>query len=96
MRRLALPCAVVVLLLAPSASAMAGTRYASPLGGTTVGCPQANPCSLAYAITAAAANDEVIVEPGTYPIPATIEASVALAVHGLAGQPMRHEVRPPK
>jgi hypothetical protein len=74
--------AVLLLVLLPAA-AQAATRYASPSGGTVLGCEVATPCSLDYAITAASANDTVIVEPGTYNVASTIEANVPLTIRGL-------------
>ncbi len=85
MRRVFLVAALTVLAL--PASALAAARYASPGGGSAVGCPQATPCSLAIAITGAAANDEVVVTPGVYSVGSTIEAKVPLSIHGQAGQP---------
>lgn len=76
--------AVIAALLLP-ASAAAATRYASPGGGTVPGCPQATPCSLQYAISAASPNDEVIVGPGEYALPATIEIPNPLWIHGQPG-----------
>src|SRR5262245_59573583 len=51
------------------------------------GCPQAEPCSLAYAVEAAAANDEVFVTPGTYKVKSMMEATVPLSIHGVSGEP---------
>ncbi|MBN9622141.1 MAG: hypothetical protein J0H06_04160 [Actinobacteria bacterium] len=85
MRR-ALLLAAMALLVLP-ATALGATRYASPGGVGSGTCTEGAPCSLAYAITAATAGDEVVVTPGTYPVAATIEATVALNIHGVAGQP---------
>src|SRR5262249_12296159 len=73
--------------LALPAGALAAPRYASPTGGTMAGGPQAEPCSLAYAVEAAAANDEVFVTPGTYKVKSMIEATVPLSIHGVSGGP---------
>ena len=85
MKRLGLLGAFFLLVL--PASALGATRYASPGGGAALGCPQLTPCSLASAITGAAANDEVIVTPGTYSVAATIEPTVPLTIEGQPGQP---------
>jgi hypothetical protein len=84
MRR-ALLLAVTAMLLLP-ATALGATRYASPGGAASGACAEATPCSLSYAITAATAGDEVAVMAGTYPVAATIEATVPLTIHGVAGQ----------
>lgn len=80
MRRLV--TVAVVALLALPASAIGATRYASPEGDASGSCAQSEPCSLAYAITAAGAGDEVVVGPGLYEVAATIEATVPLSIHG--------------
>src|SRR5829696_3411043 len=80
MRR-AIAIAVACLLILPSAAG-AAARYAAPGGGVVPGCEKATPCSLSYATTAAAANDEVVVTPGTYSVGATIAAIVPLTIRG--------------
>ncbi len=88
MKRVGLLSALLLMvLLTLPAAALAAPRFASPGGGTASGCPQATPCSLATAITGAAANDEVVLTPGTYEVAAKIEATVPLSVRGQAGQP---------
>lgn len=84
MRRAAALAVLVVALLVP-ASATAATRYASPAGGMVPGCSQVSPCSLDYAITAAAPGDEVVVTPGQYTVGATIETETPLWIHGQVG-----------
>src|SRR6185312_3499248 len=84
MRRVLLLAAMALLVL--PATALGANRYASPGGAGAGTCAETTPCSLAYAITAAAAGDEVVVMPGTYPVAATIEATVPLTIHGIAGQ----------
>jgi parallel beta-helix repeat protein len=49
----------------PAGAADASTWWASPTGGTS-GCTQASPCSLSYALSIAATEDTIDVEPGTY------------------------------
>ncbi len=83
MRRVLLVAAVVLLAL--PASALGATRYASPAGGATGSCGQADPCSLTYAVTGATGGDEVIVTPGEYPVAETIEATVPLTIRAVAG-----------
>lgn len=87
MKRFVLLFAVIATLGLPT-GALAAVRYASPSGGATPGCPQAQPCSLATAISGAAAGDEVIVGSGTYSVAAKIESTVPLSVHGIPGQPL--------
>jgi len=86
MPRLPVLAALVVALLVP-ASATAATRYAAPDGGMVPGCVQVTPCSLDYAITAAAPGDEVVVGPGQYVLGATIETETPLWIHGPPGDP---------
>jgi hypothetical protein len=74
--------------LALPACALGAARYAAPGGGAAAGCPQASPCSLATAITGAAADDEVVVTPGTYAVASRIESTMPLNVHGIPGQPL--------
>lgn len=87
MKRAALLVAAIATLAMP-AGALAAVRYASPGGGTTPGCPQMQPCSLATAISAAGANDEIVVTPGTYDVASKIESTMPLSVHGIPGQPL--------
>jgi len=93
--RRAIAIAVACLLILPGVATSAA-RYAAPGGGPVLGCEKATPCSLSYAITAAAANDEVIVAPGTYPVGATIVASVPLTIRGetLPVSPLGEDRRP--
>ena len=84
MRRL-LGIAMLALLVLPP-SALGAARYSSPGGGEANPCAKAAPCSLGYAITAAAAGDEVVVTPGTYSVAKAIEATVPLKIHGVAGE----------
>jgi hypothetical protein len=76
---------LVLALLAVPASALGATRYAAPGGGETAPCAVTAPCSLAYAITAASAGDEVLVTAGTYPVAETIVSMVPLTVRGAPG-----------
>lgn len=81
----ALVLAILAAGLLLPASAAAALRYATPGGGTTPGCAAETPCSLEYAITAAAPGDEVVVGPGTYELAATIETETPLWIHGPLG-----------
>ena len=81
MRR-ALAIVVACIVLSVPAAAGGAVRYASPGGGEAPPCTQAAPCSLAYAITAAAPNDEVVVAHGLHEVTATIVASVPLTIRG--------------
>lgn len=80
-----LALAVLALALMLPASATAATRYAAPGGGTEPGCAAATPCSLEYAITAAAPGDEIVVGPGLYELTETIETEAPLWIHGPLG-----------
>jgi hypothetical protein len=87
--RVALSTVVGALLLAAStapAASAATQRYAGPSGSGT-DCTSAKPCSLAQAVAAAGAGDEVIVAPGDYPLPQGLAAVKAFTIHGVAGQP---------
>src|SRR4051812_26276862 len=70
---------------APAASA-ATQRYASPTGSGTA-CSSASPCSIRQAVEDAAGGDEVIVNPGDYPLTAALEKTAQITIHGVAGQP---------
>lgn len=81
-----------IAMLCASGVAGAAQRYAAPAGSGTA-CTQGAPCSLQQAITAAGANDEVIVGAGSYTVGATIAAPPAatnLYIHGDLGGPMPH------
>jgi hypothetical protein len=85
MRRILFLAVTTAVLLALPALASAATRYASPGGGETAPCAATAPCSLAYAITAAAVGDEVVVTSGTYSVTTGIVGSVPLTVRGTPG-----------
>lgn len=84
MRRALTVAALLAAFVAP-ATAGAATRYAAPNGGLAPGCLQVTPCSLEYAITAAAPGDEVVVGLGQYTVGATIETETPLWIHGPVG-----------
>jgi hypothetical protein len=69
----------------PAASA-ATQRFASPAGAGSA-CSPAAPCGIAQAIGNASLGDEVIVNPGDYPLTATLTSSFQNTIHGVAGQP---------
>jgi hypothetical protein len=75
---------LLALGLLAAAPAGAATRYASPTGGESEPCESSKPCTLAWAIEKAKANDEVIVEAGAspYTVGKEIQATVPLNVHG--------------
>jgi hypothetical protein len=82
-------CAIGVLF-AP-ASASAAQRYASAQSTVSSGsCSAASPCGIEYAVSGAAAGDEVIVAPGTYDLAGSIEPTVPIDMHGVDGQPRPH------
>lgn len=69
----------------PVASA-ATQRYASPAGAGSK-CSPTEPCDIAQAIWGAGTGDEVIVNPGDYPLTATLTEGNQITIHGVAGQP---------
>ncbi len=71
--------------MAPSASA-ATQRYASPNGGGT-DCSAVQPCSITEAIPHASPGDEVIIQPGDYPLATTLAPPSDVTIHGVAGKP---------
>ena len=80
----ALLTAVAVAALPSVASA--AQRYASPTG-TGVGCTEAVPCPLTKAIAIAGLDDEVILNPGDYPLTTTVEELAQITIRGVASQP---------
>jgi hypothetical protein len=88
-RRLSVLTVVGAVLAAasiPAAASAATQRYASPAGAGS-GCSSASPCSITEAISGAGAGDEVFVNPGDYPLTATLSTPFAMTIHGVAGQP---------
>ena len=75
----------VAVAAVPSA-ASAAQRYASPAGGG-IGCTPEKPCSLKSAIGVAQLDDEVILNPGKYPLTETVEDPARITIRGVAGQP---------
>ena len=91
--RVSVTVLIAVALLCAAPSADAAQRYAapSPSGAADYSSPS-NACDISTAITAAGADDEVIVEPGDYgsptPIATAIFASAPnLFIHGVDGLP---------
>jgi hypothetical protein len=78
--------AVGVAASSVSAASAATQRYASPAGAGTA-CSPASPCSIAQAIGNSSLGDEVIVNPGDYPLTATLTSGFQNTIHGVAGQP---------
>jgi hypothetical protein len=83
----------IVLGLVLTTTASAAQRYASPTGVHANPCTQALPCDIVTAINDAGANDEVIVEPGSYGSLATplttglVAPNLAgISIHGVAGE----------
>jgi hypothetical protein len=92
-RRLFAAVTPIVLGLVLATTASAAQRYATPTGVHANPCTQALPCDIVTAINDAGANDEVIVEPGSYGsvgTPITTELSVpnlaGINIHGVAGE----------
>jgi hypothetical protein len=85
--------AVALLLGAPSAAWALGPRYASPTGTSAQDCASlATACDIQTAINGSGGNQpqddqEVIVEPGSYTLTATLSPTVDLNVHGVVGMP---------
>jgi hypothetical protein len=80
---------VVGLLLVP-VSAHAAQRWASPQSVESGACSATAPCAIEHAVMGAAAGDEVVVAPGTYQVTTTLEPTVPIELHGVAGQPRPH------
>ena len=86
-RRICLCVSLVALLLVPS-SAGAAQRWATEESTVKSGaCTVASPCRIEYAITGAAAGDEVIVAPGTYKLSQSVATTESIDLHGVAGRP---------
>ena len=74
--------------LVQPASAHAAQRWASPSSGVVTGaCAADAPCRIDAAVNGAAPGDEVIVAPGTYAVPASLDPDTNVNVHGVAGEP---------
>jgi hypothetical protein len=97
MKRLIAPLASILLLAAGATPAMAAPppRYASPSGTSADDCATpATACDIATAIDGSGGNapvgggQEIIVEPGTYTLTATLAPTVnGIYVHGALGEP---------
>jgi hypothetical protein len=86
--RLGWACLAAACLLAAPSSAAAAQRWATADSTVTSGsCAAASPCRIDYAVTGAAAGDEVILAPGTYDLADSLEPTVPIDLHGVAGQP---------
>ena len=86
--RLGWACLAVVCTLLAPASAGAAQRWTTADSYVVSGaCAAASPCRIDYAVESAAAGDEVIVAPGTYDLADSLEPTVPLDLHGIAGQP---------
>ncbi len=80
--------ALVLTCAAGQATALAAAqRFASPSGTIVAPCTQVSPCDLTTAIQGASAGDDVTVTAGSYTLTSMITDSVALTIHGVAGQP---------
>jgi hypothetical protein len=81
---------VAAASIAPAASA--AQRYASPTG-SGIACTSASPCSITQAVGNAITGDEVIINPGGYPLTQTLSEGgymgglAKITIHGVAGQP---------
>jgi hypothetical protein len=66
-----------------------GLRYVG-VGGSTMdpSCTDpAHPCDLVHAVTAAAAGDDVTVQPGHYDVPSSLSVDLPMTIHGQADAP---------
>jgi hypothetical protein len=82
--------AAIALALLCAGGAQAAQRYASPSGSGTT-CSQAAPCELKEAVKKAKANDEVIVESGSYTVTEALAPEgfpEKIYIHGDLGGPM--------
>ncbi|HEY4098961.1 MAG TPA: choice-of-anchor Q domain-containing protein [Baekduia sp.] len=93
-RRTLLVTLTITSLGALQASSAMALRYASPSGTSAQSCQTAaTACDLTTAIhglgmNTPVAGEEIVVEPGTYPVTATIQpGATGLNVHGVDGQP---------
>jgi hypothetical protein len=76
---------VAAASIAPNASA-ATQRYASPTG-TGTACTSPSPCNIRDAVGGAITGDEVIVNPGDYPLTETLFSFKKITIRGIAGRP---------
>lgn len=78
--------AVLLALAATAPAAAAAQRYASPtgFGGD---CSSVHPCSLVDAIGGSVQGDDVIVNPGDYPVTSMLLPTKGTTIHGVAGKP---------
>jgi hypothetical protein len=78
---------VLVAASIPAAASAATQRHASPAGSGTA-CTSASPCAIKHAVEAAGTGDEVIVNPGDYPVTvADLRVDPGVTVHGVPGKP---------
>ena len=81
----------VLGLLVMPVSADAAQRWASPRSTVASGsCSVTSPCAIEHAIEGAAAGDEVVVAPGTYQVSGSLNPTVPIDLHGVAGQLRPH------
>src|SRR4051794_27993162 len=98
MKRLAIGCVLASLMLlvfSASAPGAVTVRHAAPGAGGLAPCTDASaPCSIATAVAAALANDEVVLEPGSYSDTAgdlgaagSVSLPPSINVRGALGEP---------
>jgi|GEM_PF-3032147 len=85
--RVATLAALMLALGAGAGQASAAQRFASS-GGSGTACSSATPCDIQQAVNGAVNGDEIVVNPGIYPLSTTLDENVALDIHGVAGMPM--------
>src|SRR5690242_20305567 len=83
MRLLVAPVLLALTTVLAPASAGAAQRWAAPTAVRTSGpCLAVDPCTLASAVSGAAANDEVLLAAGRYEQPAPLSAPARLTLRG--------------
>jgi hypothetical protein len=88
LRRAAAFAACSAAVLACAVPAQAATWYASATSTDVVGaCASLSPCRLDRAVGAAAAGDEVVVQPGDYAVSYAVATSASVNIHGAANKP---------
>jgi hypothetical protein len=83
---LALLGALAAMISAAPGAVAAAPRYASA-GGSGTACTSASPCTITQAVQGATGGSEVIVNPGDYPLTATLDDPAPITIRGVPGRP---------